>query len=788
MSGSVPEANLAGVIRLAGRRALLLASFLFVLCAQARGADGPSISRVDFGFAGLVVPEAWSRVVVWVDGGRDGFSGAVVIEYPQDRTQSARIIIPAAATPGFVVPIDGAVCVPKSLSKLRVRLISADGRVADDKSLVGMPGRQDELPLTLSLLDDQTIALSIGRVSASRAFHDPRKFVPSPGFFSGGEPPKLQIAGASVSVSELPMSTAAFDSCEVVIVEGDGTAEPDPRALAALHEWVRSGGRLVVAASGPGLAWRKWIPAEAHVSLPDLADPASLSVPAEVGRAVRQVEHCRDELGKVWAPRVLTLKQVDKSDAWPFEAVAAESVIARVLRVTERAREDGWKVRWATNSNGREGLIADGVVGLGSVTILGVDPAVMQRWMNADATALLWGEACSAALGPWAVRAERPGREDQRYWDYSSRSAPDREARQAMTAVLNALSTVPPISTSVFWLILASLLVLTFMIGPFDAIWLKRRGLRHWSWATALMWIAAASAVAAIAPSVTRNGQTMLNRVSVVDVRAPSGDDPVRAWQSSVTGMFAAERGAMAIRGAEPVSWWRGVTAESWQPWREGVDRPLFSAVETAQLTEDSGLRSSRVEQLPMGQWTFRTLHDFGPSSIPLRASIARVRRGWEVQVDGLPAGATVAEGLILTARGASPLEFEAVQSGKATGRTKDLVGAAKDASGGAASDVPVPVFVARPDVLDHEFGRTASGSVESSDAAGAYFLPGPRSRTHAISRLVESGAWACVYVTVEHGGGVTLDAPAVNSSKLLARLVVPIEQIDREEPARGYE
>src|SRR5207253_254748 len=132
----------------------------------------------------------------------------------------------------------------------------------------------------------------------------------------------------------------------------------------------------------------------------------------------------------------------------------------REIALSGAAASKGWRIRQGFEVGEtalRHGLIAEGPVGLGWVTLLGAEPA---RWVQpmpdktaADITRDLW----HLILKPVLERT-RPVEDDPyQSWrvaaDFSGGSGPDRETRCATHVCLDGIARTPPISHFVAWCI-----------------------------------------------------------------------------------------------------------------------------------------------------------------------------------------------------------------------------------------------------------------------------------------------------------------------------------------------
>lgn len=148
-------------------------------------------------------------------------------------------------------------------------------------------------------------------------------------------------------------------------------------------------------------------------------------------------------------------------------------------------------------------------------------------------------------------------------------------------------------------------LLLALLMGPFDRIVLKRKGIGSISWATAILWLGLASLLAGVGPRFVRSGDDTITRVAAIDLLA--GENGSNGWSLGTSGVFAGSVVAYTPH-AEPGSWWRGVSAAE-------ADSEVFAPMTLAQgrgispggMTPMGGSDGHAIEQ---PQWTFRMFED----------------------------------------------------------------------------------------------------------------------------------------------------------------------------------
>src|SRR5207248_2566293 len=157
-----------------------------------------------------------------------------------------------------------------------------------------------------------------------------------------------------------PMAWAGYESVDLFIARAADLMTADPRSRAALLEWVEAGGRLLLEPDGAGSAWRSLLPPGTEGDLITL-----------------------DPLQRVTAgPELAALVHAQTPD----DPAAGPG---RLIHLTEEGKRRGWVLSWAASAVARAGdptaqaepsapdpagLRATGPLGLGMVTILGLEP------------------------------------------------------------------------------------------------------------------------------------------------------------------------------------------------------------------------------------------------------------------------------------------------------------------------------------------------------------------------------------------------------------------------------
>ncbi|GJQ29391.1 MAG: hypothetical protein HBSAPP03_12750 [Phycisphaerae bacterium] len=663
---------------------------LTVPSANAQRREPPAtITNVRLGWDGHLPAERWSPVWIDVRGGPTAFEGTLTLSYVQDGTQGAEIVLPIATTPGQTVPFELAICPPRNLSVVKLELRGRGySREYDIRS--GLAADTWTLPMVQS---EGLLALIVGECSASDAFSaEGRQDTPVNvvrGLWD-------EIERVEWTPQRLPLGWKAYESVDVVVGRAEALAEAEPRAREALMTWVESGGRLVVLADGPGDRWAEFV----GPGVLELVPPARVVPDRAMGRDM------------------------------------ADSVAGRVVRVMPAGARDGWVTFWPLEG-GEAHLAAFGPVGVGMVTVLGVDPKRIPKVVDRAETRRLWRPVFDDPNFGAVASARRAVTEQDRAMYWANASGSDVRAMNAVRAGLDAIASVTAVGDGTFILLAGSVVLLAGLIGPLDWFVLRRRGISRWSWATALGWIAAASATALIAPTLVRTDESVASRARVVDMI----DDGTRqgAWTTALSAVFSGSPLVTEFGGVEG-SWWRGVSPVMYygEPRGSGM-----GAVRT--LVRGGESRGLSIAPLPQGQWTLRTMLEQQPgqgvdAGLP-RVEVFESAGGYQVLVRGMPEGAMVRDGGVrIGARGAG-VEFRQ----------------ADDARG-------APVWTAtvrheqltRTDDMIWRSGRaTAAPDYDQFGNAGrpwptaAFDLPGVQERADAVRARLAVEGWAAVVIEI---------------------------------------
>ncbi|MEX2219850.1 MAG: hypothetical protein WD749_13950, partial [Phycisphaerales bacterium] len=728
----------------------------------ARG-DDLSATTV-FGWGNIIPGERWAPITVYLTAGDKPASGVIIVEFPQDTTQSARITAPFAATPNRTTPITVVAALSERCNQADITIITDDRRARrlrySDTGLgntIRMPG---VLPPT------QGVVLVVGRPSLPDAAREWPQFAATG--VAGEEEPHVLEPGwghlviARADAGSLPPIPAAYDGLAAMVVDGDAALGIDPRILESVHQWVLGGGRLIIVADRPGDLWRAWLPPGVRSFVAD--DPPGVHpLPAEVAESIRRfaadLASPAGAVERIQAERRTRIQQQHytppgRSTVQPSTSKLpgpAETLAMRPLRLSQAARATGWRLAWALPGDGSAGALAEGPAGFGHITVLGLEPIRSTVVVSSRAAGAPWRDALTPAIadfleGGWA--------EGHAYYGPQSRP------QAAINSALESMATVPSIGGWVIIAFGAGLLLLVLLVGPVDYLVLRRlQAGQHW-WLSSLAWIGLACAAAYAAPALIRTHPTQVSRLSVVDhlcdapARPPGPDALTRA--TAITSVYAGESGVITPQ-TDPASWWRGVSAIlHWY----GRDPPrgLAPTFQGAAGGTAGSQRGNPLLPFAMPLWTFRGFLDQSHPALSLAARIRVTGEGDGAEcrafVTGLPEGCTVDAAQVRIG------ERRFTMDTPLTTRTDPATG------------VPIPILPSVP-VGTLERGAWEATLPQRSDAdtlwspaptpqpytylaAGytpgiALSLAGPDRRTPAIERMLATGRYALILLQVRN-------------------------------------
>jgi hypothetical protein len=338
-------------------------------------------------------------------------------------------------------------------------------------------------------------------------------------------------------VNEMPALWFGYDCADVVILAtSDRTFANglinDRARTAALAEWVRRGGRLIVCAG-----------ANADV----LAGSAELNavLPVDIGK-------------QYLTPTVRFPWKLEEGDPIALSDPAGKPTIALTGLVPrdKPARSYRVLVEAPPDVTGAGPVIVQGAYGLGQVTVLAFDPdkPPATRWPSTTQTSF-WKHLLAEA-GPHIPNSAGATQNVLR-----GRNGPEAaaDAQQAgINSFLEAFEGVPVIS---FGWVALFILIYILVVGPLDYLFLKKVVKRlEFTWITFPTVVLAVSAGAYFTAYHLKGSELRINKLDVVDIDFQTGRAYGRTWFS----VFSPRIQQYTI-GIEPAAPWAG-PAESADP------------------------------------------------------------------------------------------------------------------------------------------------------------------------------------------------------------------------------
>ncbi len=212
--------------------------------------------------------------------------GVLVLEYPQDVSQNARIVAPFATTPNTTTPVHMLACLPRNCEWAKLTMTDDDGnkQSVEFRSLVS----ENALP---SITGGVCMIGLAGGVEVAPSFvlaTDPRTFGSwQEGTTTGSEPPppRWWETAQAFNVDAMPDSWIAYESFDVIVAREQDILQAPAGVREALHTWVEAGGRLIVQASQAGPRTHEALPPGAGACF-TIDQPLELTPGAQVQAAM----------------------------------------------------------------------------------------------------------------------------------------------------------------------------------------------------------------------------------------------------------------------------------------------------------------------------------------------------------------------------------------------------------------------------------------------------------------------------------------------------------------------
>lgn len=756
----------------------MLAVMVLLLMGTSRAAAAPlDIDIVDeeFGFCDGLVPERWTPMRVYIASRKEPFSGTLTVTYAQDGTQSTQLDLPVATTIGQVTPIEVAVCVPEALTQITFRFSESGSiRYREIKYELGGSLRQDPEYRDLPPEDGSGRRVivfdgprGLEEALTSRATFTPAPVAPGMPYFPNQPQnptasPWLSTWSVNMPRERMPLAWVAYDCADLVVVRGDigiGNDVVDSRALEALNAWVKAGGKLVVLVEPAGNAWARFVGTDGVVNMSEMQ-------PQDMPTRARGV--------------LLRKGEPEEGDDGKSGFASADKVSARWMTLTEMGASRGWTLEHsiATYPDGlgssREvtlGTCAIGPVGFGTVMLVSCDPSKMSAVASNNATTRLWRDILTIILDRGTPRY-KPSQNQLGTWYVGTSSGANDTERAALEYLFSNITRVPRLGHGTFIAIAGVVLVLALLVGPVDAIVLRKKGWRQHSWASALLWVAVASFASIAAPMIIRSSDDRAFRFASYDVIANENGAANFACREGATTILPGKGGLALVtdegngvvyRGASPIQ-------------KLARERPLGTILPLQQGVGETGtLRGVMPSVIGLRQWSVRAMLDQCPDAKSTHLASLRVEcdidAACSVRVQGLPAGASILQATVYAKTG-----WRVLGLSESTGAWSDpgpphLLA---PANWGVTS---LESYAWRYDGRGRD-DQAAFTGIGTPGVVNA--LPLSSTRSDTIDRLVETGQWACVYLHVLHWpSDVTIEQKNdvwATESQAVLRVLVPLK------------
>jgi hypothetical protein len=306
---------------------------------------------------------------------------------------------------------------------------------------------------------------------------------------------QVQLAEA-LEVGNLPDEWFGYQAVDLVMLTTGGdpkfwaSLSKERRRLAALAEWVRRGGRLIVSAGNN---------ADVLEALPEIKEMLPARVPPGAKRSV-------DELTLSWANKGRGINRQTLND----RAGRAKIAVVHATPRSDRGATGTLPYYEGNNPDPNRPLLVQGAYGLGRVTFVGFD---LDQPALAD-----WEPKLRGLFWEWLLDEcghQIPSGTEQSGGRFGESGGEDLYVAH-LQEMLDSFEGVPVISFG--WVALFILLYIA-LIGPIDYYFLKKVAKRmEWTWVTFPLIVIAVSAIAYFAAYALKGRDMKINKVDVVDV------------------------------------------------------------------------------------------------------------------------------------------------------------------------------------------------------------------------------------------------------------------------------
>ncbi len=609
-----------GALRARPRRYAHLAICLAaVLAAALRAAAAPEpYLLVEVGHGGAVRPGYYFPIrveVQWSASPGEALAGEarparLEVSLAQDQFHLVRLSRDVTIQPGRPARAVFYARAPSDVARIEIELREARGR-----RLARLEAQSTGVAGWWSIESRQAIVLAAGRSSLPRS-----GWV----FIQSSASP---IRVSEWPVADLPREWPGYDAVTLVLLGDLGAERLDAEQVRSLLDWVRRGGHLAISVTDQVETIRQvFAGADLPVEIGEYTGgPFDAGVSATLRAALAQAFDAppRPKVdGAALSSGTLTL--VEPMEWYDpnieplgkaLQDVEGRYLYRRTLHIDSERAESFWRSRWSHErfdphaaeggwSSAAEGDIVCGRYGLGTITLLGLDPATLAGAAGGDARGLAWWHslahvpALHTAVAPhYVVKPE--------YWYGRPEDIEAHLASEAVNSILDDLSAEFETGRGLFAAIAVALLLLVALVGPVDYFVLRRLGREPLTWITTPALIALACAAIYAAQNAVSYGAARARRLSLID--AWSGAD--RGFAASFTAIASNRGGRYAIGGlpdgsfAAPACWTHPF-------WYYGDQRPAA----TVAIHHSSA--GALIRSLPVPTQNVRWVEDRGPVAV----------------------------------------------------------------------------------------------------------------------------------------------------------------------------
>jgi hypothetical protein len=363
-----------------------------------------------------------------------------------------------------------------------------------------------------------------------------------------------------VTMAELPTQARAYDTVSALVLSSDAILAADQAA--ALRDWIRSGGRLIV------------------------------TLPAELSDANRLLQPLGD-----WFPITLAEEPVTITEFAKLESFARKNVR---IPFAGRMRIPGIKVKPEFSDGTRDDTLLISVpCGLGSVTVLALDLSKppLNKWTELPA----FGRRLVDTSDFLEVQTDA--------------AAPIRAGQLSSTGITDVASQLHAVQEDFAgvrrtspWFVMGLIVIFLVVVGPIDYVLVHLVFQRpRATWITLPIWVSLVALLAANMARSSNGSSERVNQLSIVNIDASSATCHQRTWTnlySATTGRRDVEVRSKLSNEASP----NETSAVAWSGIPEVAFGGMLREPGVSAGSTEYQLSNSSIHELPVIQWSTKSL------------------------------------------------------------------------------------------------------------------------------------------------------------------------------------